>query len=212
MYRKSKRANKQKARHHPSVRKSVIWFRKASSYLYPHRPPGQSRFLWPPLPVADHLAVFHLIHLPGPLWSVTLLRRADSKFLDPQNPHSVVPITYISPPASPSTPPDGAGFSLCPHLSHHLLLLYLAVFYLYFKFPSSAKLVRTSSPLLLLPFLFLELSALAKISHSNQSAKWNHWVPVQRPGFTPSWYPSALSQHYFSIPTCPQQMLISHDG
>lgn len=152
-----------------SVRKAVIWFRKASSYLNPHRAPQPVSCPLASTPYCRSTWQCSISSIPpGASLTITLLRIAEPKLLHPQNPHNVVPVTYISPPASPLTPPDDAGSSLYSHLSHHLLLC-LAIFYLYFKFKfsSSTKLVRTSYPQLLLPFSFLGLSALAKISLSN---------------------------------------------
>ena len=80
-------------------------------------------------------------------WSAgTLPRTAESRLFNPQNLYSMVPVTWITSPDSPSMPCEDTSSSLHPHLSHHLPVLWLAVCYLYFKFEfsSSIKLVRTS--------------------------------------------------------------------
>lgn len=76
------------------------------------------------------LALFHVINLPKITNSATLLRIAESKFLNPLNAHNVVSITSISSPrGTPSIPHDDAGSSLCsspeplslPPLSRYIL-------------------------------------------------------------------------------------------
>ena len=79
------------------------------------------------------------------LSAVTLPRTAESRLFNPQNLYSMVPVTWISSPDSPSVSCEDTSSSLHPQLSHHLPILCLARIYLDFKFEfsSSIKLVRT---------------------------------------------------------------------